>query len=208
MKLKFAIFFLLLFVKSFSQNFEGEIVYKNVCKSNKPDWKIEYCQLITDSIQNFYYKNGSYKYSHPKNENWTIFKQKENKIYTKTKKGKIFWKYTNSYNDSIVNVTINKKVLNILGYDCDELILETISGIQKYYYNSKLSINPELYKNHKYGNLYSITLITKSIPLKTIFIIESQGLVLESTAIKLDIDIIDKKIFLIPKNIEIEDGNF
>lgn len=204
----FTLLFLLLFVKSFSQNFEGEIVYKNVCMSSKPDWKIEYCQLITDSIQNFYYKNGSYKFSHPDNQNWTIFKQEEGKIYTKTKKGKIFWSYSNSSNDSIVKATINKKVLNILGYDCDELILETLNSIQKYYYNSKFSVNPELYKNHKNGNLYYITSMTKSIPLKTVFIIENEGLILESTALKINIGIIDKINFLIPNDLELVERKF
>lgn len=206
MKAKLIMIFLLFSISSFSQNFEGEIIYKNVCKSDKAEWKIEYCQMITDSIENFYYKNGNYKYSVPIHQTWTIYKTNENKIYTKNKKGKLYSNDANLNKDSITNITINKSALKVLGFDCDELIVESPGSIQKYYYSSKLSIDPMFYKNHDYGNLNTITSITKSIPLKTLFIIENQGLILESTAIKINSRKIEDEIFLIPNGIELQEG--
>jgi hypothetical protein len=209
MKEKSILIFLLLSLSAFSQNFEGEIIYKNICKSNKPDWKIEYCQMITDSIENFHYKNGNYKYSVPNNQTWTIFKQSEKKVFRKTKKGQIFWSDANSNNDSITKITVNKKVLKVLGYDCNELIIESLGVVQKYYYSSKLAIDPKLYKNHPNGNLYNITLITKAIPLKTIFMLEDQGLILESTALKINKGKLDDTVFLIPRNGELlQEGKY
>lgn len=209
MKKRFCFIFLLFYLTSFSQNFEGEIVYKTICKSNKPDWKIEYCQMITDSIENFHYKNGNYKYSVPENKTWTIYKQSEKKLYRKTKKGKIFWSDVNSSNDSISKITLNKNVLKVLDYDCDELIIESLGAVRKYYYCSKFPIDPELCRNNKYVNLYNITLITKAIPLKTIFIIEDQGLILESTALKINKVKLDDAIFLIPDKIELfQEGKY
>ena len=205
MNFKLILFFLFFSTTSFSQNFEGEIIYKNECKSNKIGWKIEYCQMITDSIENYYYKNGNYKYSVPNNQTWTIYKKNENKIYTKTKKGIIYSNDANSNNDSITKITVNKKALQALGIICDELIIKSLGVIQKYYFSSKLSIDPKFYNNHKYGNLNKITSITKSIPLKTLFIIENQGLTLESTAIKINFRKIEDDFFLIPKGIELQE---
>jgi len=208
MNIKLSFITILYSILSFSQNFEGEIIYRNICKSNNEEWKIEYCQMITDSIENFQYKNGNYKYSVPNNQTWTIFKKAENKVYRKTKNGKIFWSDANSNNDSITKITLNKKALKVLDYDCDELIIESLGSIQKYYFSSKLSINPKFYKNHKNGNLNIITSITKSIPLKTIFIFEVQGLILESTAIKINKRKIEDNVFLIPKNVELQEGKY
>ena len=161
--------------------------------------------MITDSIENFYYKNGNYKYSVPIHQTWTIYKTNENKIYTKNKKGKLYSNDANLNKDSITNITINKSALKVLGFDCDELIIESPGSIQKYYYSSKLSIDPMFYKNHDYGNLNTITSITKSIPLKTLFIIENQGLILESIAIKINSRKIEDEIFLIPNDIELQE---
>ncbi len=89
MNFKLILFFLFFSTTSFSQNFEGEIIYKNECKSNKIGWKIEYCQMITDSIENYYYKNGNYKYSVPNNQTWTIYKKNEIKFTPKKKKNNL-----------------------------------------------------------------------------------------------------------------------
>ena len=44
--------------------------------------------------------------------------------------------------DSVIRSTINKNAVEILGLKCDELIFICKSGTQKYYFNSKLAIDP------------------------------------------------------------------
>jgi hypothetical protein len=68
--------------------------------------------------------------------------------------------------DSVISEVLNKGVIDILGYKCDELILNCKSGTQKYYFNSKLAIDSKLFVNHKYGNWYSFISKSNAVPLK------------------------------------------
>lgn len=208
MKFFFTFLVVLFSLSSFSQYFEGRIVYKNVCLSDSPDFKKEYCDMYTDSIQNFYYKNGNYKYSTPNDSNWNMFKWDERKKYNKAKKsGKIFWRNEKLSKDTIVDFKVNKSVVTILGYECDELIIKKPGVIEKYYFSNKLALNPKFYNVPVKGNYYGTSSITKSITLKTIFILVNQGLTLESTALNIDKSPVDDKIFLIPEGVELVDTN-
>jgi len=204
MKKTITLFILLISAALFSQDFEGKIVYKNSCRSKNPDWKKEYCQMITDSSQVYYFKNGDYKYLDNNTAKWTLFKKSDNKIYTKA--DKIYWIDVASNEDEILDIQVNKKKLVVLGYECDELILKCKSSTQKYYFNSVTAINPKWFENHKHGNLNKIMAITKSIPLKTLFIIEDQNFELESTATEIKKGKVDDKLFELPKDVEIKEG--
>jgi len=201
MKRKTALLFLLLVSTTvFTQNFEGKIVYKNSCKSKNPEWKLEYCQMITDSLQVFYYKNGDYKYDTPNSNKWTSYINAENKVYTKPeKKDKAYFTDASKNDDEILETQLNPKAIKILGYDCDELVVKCKSSIQKYYFNSVTSVNPKLFEKHIYGNLNKIMAITKSIPLKEIFIFEEQDLELESLAVEIIKTEVMEDTFIIPK---------
>jgi hypothetical protein len=75
---------------------------------------------------------------------------------------------------------LNIGVTEVLGYKCDELILTSKSGTQKYYYSTKFHIDSSLFLNHKFGNWYEYILRSKSLLLKSI--IENEQFILESIA--------------------------
>ena len=151
MKTTLLFFTLLLSIPLFSQNFEGFIVYKNTCKSAKPDWKKEYCQMITDSSHVYYFKNGDYKYVYKDPSKWTLFINKEQKMYTKATK--IYRTDVSKNEDEILNIQINPKQLQVLGFECDELIIKCKNSTQKYYFNSVTKIDSKLMDKHQLGNL-------------------------------------------------------
>jgi hypothetical protein len=195
----------------FSQPFEGYLVYQNRCKSSDPNWQSDYCDLITDSLQVYYFKEGDYKYDVANAGKWTLFKKNENKVYNKAKKQEVvYWHdtaFASGYDEEIIDYKINRKATKILDYDCDELVVTTRYTIQKYYFNSVTSINPEWFKNHQKGNFDTIFSITQSIPLKTIFIIDQQGLELESVALELKKTTLDPALFAVPNNREMIEAN-
>ncbi len=205
MKSNFLFFIVLLSTQLCSQNFEGSIVYKSSCRSSKPDWKKEYCQMIADSSHVYYFKNGNYKYVYNDIEKWTLFINKEQKMYTKAKK--IYRTSVFQNEDEIVNIQINPKKTIVLGYECDELILKCKNSTQKYYYNSVTEIDPKLMEKHQLANLNTIISITKAIPIKTIFIIEDQGFELETVAFEIKKAPLSAALFTLPKEVEIIDGN-
>ena len=75
---------------------------------------------------------------------------------------------------------MNRESLTVLGYLCDELILICKSGTQKYYFSSKLPLDPIDFEKHKFGNWYEYVSRAKAIPLKSI--IETEQFTMESVA--------------------------
>ncbi len=204
MKMKITLFILLISSTLFAQNFEGKIAYKNTCRSKDPEWKKEYCQMIADSVQSYYHKDGDYKYISLSSGKWVLYKKSDNKLYNKGTK--IYWTDAAINDDEILEIKINKNVLTVLGYKCDELILKCKNSVQKYYFNSVTAVNPKHFENHKSGNLYKIISITKAIPLKTIFIIEAQNFELETTATEIKRGKLTDKLFELPKDAELVEG--
>ena len=98
--------------------------------------------------------------------------------------------------DEVLGSVLNKGVADVLGYKCDELILTCKSGIQKYYFNSKLSVDTKLYANHKYGNWYDYLSKANALPLK--IIIENPQFTMESLAVEIKPMQLDDKLFTLP----------
>ena len=99
--------------------------------------------------------------------NGNSMSNKDNKLYTKfSNSPSILWNDGAVNPDSVLKTELNKEVVDILGYKCDELILTCKSGVQKYYFNSKLKIDPKLFENHKFGNWYQYLSTIKSSTLK------------------------------------------
>lgn len=192
-----------LFMQS-QQKFEGKIAYKNTCRSTNPDWKTEYCQMIADSAQAYYFKDGDYKYVSLSSGKWTFYKKSNNKIYNKG--AEIYWTDAAANEEEILEIQVNKNKLVVMGYTCDELIVKTKSNIQKYYFNPVTAVDPKDFENHKQGNLNKIMAITKAIPLKTIFIIAAQNFELESIATEIRKGKLTDKLFELPKESEIIEG--
>lgn len=102
--------------------------------------------------------------------------------------------------DEILNAEINKDVTEILGYKCDELILTCKSGTQKYYFNTKISVDTKLFVNHKFGNWYDFLSKSNSLPLKSI--IDNGQFTLESVATEIKEMKLNEAIFELPANVQ------
>lgn len=200
---KTIVFFLSLTISTliFAQTFEGKVIYKNSCKSKMPNVTDEQFTDMLGNTQEFYIKSGNYKsVTNGTLLQWQVYSYADNRVVTKMSNAETaFWNDGAVNTDEVQKVEVNKNVTEVLGYKCDELILTCKSGIQKYYYNAKFSVDPLDYKNHKYGNWYDVISRTKAFPLK--FIIENAQFTMESVASEIKPMQLDNAIFKLPANI-------
>ncbi|WP_211208942.1 hypothetical protein [Cytophaga aurantiaca] len=184
--------------------FEGKIVYQNTFKSKNPQMKDEQWTAMFGSTQEFYAKGNNYKsVSNGSLFLWQIYSAKENKIYSKMSNSpSVYWNDAAVNTDTILKTELKKATTVILGYTCDELTLTCKSGIQKYYYNSKLGVDPKLFSLHKYGNFAYYLAKSKAWPLKSY--IETDQFTITSTATEVKPMVVDVNIFKLPAGVKIE----
>ncbi|PCJ92859.1 MAG: hypothetical protein COA50_15125 [Flavobacteriaceae bacterium] len=181
----------------FGQNFEGKITYSNTYKSQNPQMTDQQWLTMMGGTQEYSIKNGDYKsVTNGTIMQWQLYVNSENRLYLKMANSETaLWNDGLINVDSILNVKLNKSVIKILGYDCDELILTCKSGIQKYYYNTSIKVNVSLFENHKFGNWYAYLKESNSLPLK--MVINNPQFTMESVATevkKIKINDIDLKL--------------
>jgi len=194
----------LIAITSYAQNFEGEIIYQNKFKSKISGLTDEKIESMMGSSQDYYIKGDKYKsVSNGELLQWQIYDPKENKIYTKmSNNDAALWIDGGINPDTVTNITLNRKAIYILGYECDELILDCKSGTQKYYFSSKLSIDSKLYVLHKFGNWYSYVSKTNALPLK--IEIDNAQFTMTSTAIEVKPQKLGIGFFQLPVGIKID----
>jgi hypothetical protein len=156
------------------------------------------------SAQEYLIKGGDYKsIANGTLVQWQHYINKDNKLYNKMSNSETaFWNDASVQGDEILKAEINKGVTEVLGYKCDEVILTCKSGIQKYYFNSKLSVDTKLFANHKFGNWFDYLSKSNSLPLKSI--IETAQFTMESVATEVKPMKLDKKTFELPTGIKTE----
>ncbi len=187
-------------ITSFGQAFEGKIVYKNTYKSKMPNVTDEQLTAMMGSTQEYFIKNGDYKsVTNGSFFQWQLYVNKDNKLYNKMANAEtLLWNDGAINPDEILDATVARNVTEILGYKCDELILTCKSGIQKYYFNNKLSVDTKLFVNHKFGNWYDFLSKSNSLPLKSI--VDNRQFTLESLATEVKEMKLDKTLFELPAN--------
>jgi hypothetical protein len=192
------LFIILSVLTSYSQTFEGEIVYQNTYKSHMPNLSDQQLTEMIGSKQEYYIKKGNYKsVTNGNYAQWQLYVNADNKLYTKVSNtDTLLWNDGNENNDEVLGFTINKNAITILGYNCDELILTCKSGIQKYYFNSKLAVDTKLYINHKYGNWYDYLSKANAVALK--IVIDNAQFSFESVAIEIKPTAIKDEFFQLP----------
>jgi hypothetical protein len=185
-------------ITSFGQTFEGKIVYKNTYKSKMPNVTDDQLTTMMGSTQEYFIKNGDYKsIANGSFFQSQLYVNKDNKLYSKMANSEfLLWNDGATNPDEILKAEVNKGITEILGYKCDELILTCKSGTQKYYFNTKLSVDAKLFVNHKFGNWYDFISKSNSLPLKSI--IDNGQFTLESVAIEVKEMKLDKTIFDLP----------
>jgi hypothetical protein len=193
-------FTILTFTTVSGQPFEGKITYQNSYKSKLPNVKDEQFNSMMGTKQEYYIKGGNYKsVTNGTFAQWQLYINQDNKLYSKFSNSEtILWNDGGVNTDSVIKIQVNKGVTEILGYKCDELILTCKSGIQKYYFNSKIGVDTKLYVNHKFGNWYDYMKQANALPLK--MIIDNEQFVLEGVATEIKPMKIDDKEFKLPEN--------
>ena len=189
---------------SFGQSFEGKLIFANTYRSKMPNVSDEQFNSMMGTMQEYYIKNGNYKSSmNGTFFQWQLYINKDNKLYSKMSNSpSVFWTDGEVNPDVVVKAEINKGVLEVLGYSCDELILTCKSGIQKYYFSNKLKVDAKQFEKHKFGNWSEVLSRTHALPLK--MIIESPQFILDCVATKVESISVDSKMFELPADAKIE----
>lgn len=192
----------LLTFSSFGQSFEGKILYNNVYISKMPNVTDEQFTAMMGSQQEYFIKDGDYKsVANGSFFQWQLYINKDNKLYNKMANSEtLLWNDGAVNADEVLKAEVNKAVATIAGYQCDELVLTCKTGIQKYYYSSKLEVNPELFINHKFGNWYDFISRSKALPLK--MVVDNEKFTLESTAKEVQAVKLDKALFVLPVGLQ------
>lgn len=189
-------------VTTFAQNFEGKIIYANTYKSKNPQMTDQQWASMMGSTQEYLIKGGNYKsIANGTLVQWQLYINKDNKLYSKMSNSETaFWNDGSVQGDEVLKVELNKNVTEILGYKCDEVILTCKSGVQKYYFNAKLTVDTKLFANHKFGNWFDYLSKANALPLKSI--IETAYFNFESVATDVKTMKLDDKEFELPAGIK------
>lgn len=184
----------------FGQNFQGKIVYQNTFTSKLPNVTSEQFTSMMGSTQTYLIKDGNYKSSvNGTIFQWQLYINKDNKLYNKMSNSEtILWNDGKTNPDEVLKVEVNKNVTEVLNYKCDEVVLTCKSGIQKYYFNSKLSVDISLFAGHLYGNWYDYLKVAKALPLKSV--VDNAQFTLTSIATEVNEMKLDDKEFQLPEN--------
>src|SRR6202012_3387001 len=105
---------------------------------------------------NYYIKDGNYRTdANGTFVTWQIYVNSDNKLYNKfSNSATVFWIDGSVNKDSVISVQLNKNAVEILGYQCDELVLNCKTGVEKYYFTSKFPVDSKLFAKHLCQNWY------------------------------------------------------
>lgn len=186
---------------SYSQSFEGYVVYKNDVKSKNPKIsKNQIFGLVGKLQKSFYNLEGDYVNALEGGiVRMQYYKNSENLIYNLlSSNDTLYYKDGSINNDPVLKFEIKRSVETVLDNRCDLLIVYSKHSISSFYFSKIYPINPELFKKHGFGNWYYVLQKTKSLPLK--IVINTPQFTLSSTAIEVNSEKIRPEVFKIPKN--------
>ena len=197
MKNTFVVMLMLFGMSAFAQNFEGEIVYANTYKSKSALVSDEQLTSMMGSKQYYFMKGADYKsLMNGKLVEWQLYLSKENKIYNKMSASEtVYWNDASVNDDEVLKSEVHKEATTILGYKCDELVLTCKSGVQKYYFNSKLAIDAKMFVKHKFGNWYAFLEKANAVPLK--MTVDNAQFSMESVATEIKPGKLEDKTFVL-----------
>jgi len=179
-------------------------VYQNKYKSKIPNLNDEQFTTMMGNNQEYTIKGGNYKsVMNGTLVQWQLYINQDNKLYTKMSNVQsILWNDGAVNPDEVLKSEINKNAIEILGHMCDELVLTCKTGIQKFYFSSKLKVDATLYSNHKFGNWNEVMSKTNSLPLK--IIIDNHQFTVESIATEIKPMPVDVNLFVLPAGVKLE----
>ena len=168
------------------KSFEGEVIYSISLQSHMANVTDEQINSLIGDTQHYYMKGANYKSTFNGTYGlWALYIDKDKKYYEKsTLNDSVIWRDVNINHDSITNAELKKNDTTILGYRCDKLIFTCRQGLQIYYFNSQLAVDPNLYINHQEGSWYAFLEKSRSLALKEIIHKRLLTFTLTATSIK------------------------
>ena len=150
------------------------------------------------TTHNYFIQGGNYKtVTNGAFAQWQLYINKENRVYNKMiSSDTVFWSNAAEHYDEVLSYKLTPNVTTILGYACDELVLNCRSGVHKYYFSSKLKVDTKLFSKHFFGNFYAYLSKANAVPLKSI--IEDAGFTMESVATEVRPKKLDPIMFTLP----------
>ena len=197
---------LLLSTKTYGQNFEGEIIYKNTYTSKIPNLTNEQLGLYIGNTQEYFIKGGNYKsLNNGQALSLQLYDFADNRIYNKMRKSDtLYWINTLRNEDTVLSFNFEKKAGVVLGYSCDALVLKTKTGSTTMYYSDRFKVDSDKFRKHYFGNWAFYTQKTNALPLK--IIVENAQFKMESTAVEIKPMNLDQTIFKIDSNSPIKES--
>jgi len=194
--------FLMFTATTLRAQFEGEIIYKNKYQSKIPAVSDEQLTAMLGIESQYYIKGGNYKtICNGSFLQWQLYVNKDNKLYNKFAMSEsLLWNDCSSDKDELVKTQIRRRVVTILGYECDEIILTGKNITQTHYFSSKLKIDAKAFAKSKLYSFNKYTELTHAIPLKSI--VELEQLTLETEAVEVKAMNLDDKFFELPPGAE------
>ncbi len=203
-KLYTAITFIFFISNAFCQkDFEGIIHYDLSFKDKTGEMTAEQSLQFMGTKQTYYIKGNKYKSEMNGLLKLTQYYTGRDTLYNKMEGfNGLLYIDSKSNSEKIISSKIEDNNDKIGNYDCKVLDIKTDKGIIKYYFNDKIKVNPDLYKEHNYGLWYFCLEETDgALPLKMLSD-DKDGLLVITIN-----DIINKKlseeIFIIPKGMPI-----
>ena len=190
----------------YASDFEGKIIYQNSYTTKIPQLSDARILALLGDRQDYYYKAGAYKSTtNGTNIQWQLYVPKDNKVYLKLASSEtVLWNNASKQEDKVLSVTLNKKVVEVLGYMCDELILTCESGVQKYYFNSAIGVDANLFKQHTYANWWDYLSRAKALPLK--MDIETSQFVIHSVAVSVQAMALEDSFFKLEEGVKTQEN--
>lgn len=185
-------------VVAFAQSFTGTVVYNNTFKSKIQQATDQQFSDMMGSTQTWVTDGVTYRADmNGSLMQWQLYVPADGKLYTKMSNSpEAIWNDVTVNPDEVLSSEIHPGVAEVLGYKCDELILNCKTGVQKYYFSSKLSLDDKAYTKHQYGNWYAYLSKAHAVPLK--IIIDSQQFSMESVATSVKPGMPEKNLFALP----------
>lgn len=187
-----------------TQPFEGKILYDNSYKSKNMMMPSSLWNSMMGAKGEYYIQGGNYKLiSNGSLNKWQLYIHKDNKVYSKlSSSSAILFNDCEVQGDEVFKVEVNKNVLEVLGYPCDEVILTCKSGVQKFYFNADIAVDAALFEKHKFVNWYEYVKVANALPLKRI--VNTSYFTMECIATEVTPMKLDASLFELPAGVEVK----
>jgi hypothetical protein len=168
----------------YSQYFEGEVLYEFDMIDKTGEVSSEQLQMVMGDYQTFTIKGNKYKNTFDGMLELTqIYDGRDTIFQQMIGVPNLQWIDATTYNDQIIDSNITENADTIAGYNCHRLTVTTAKEKHQYYYSPYIVVNPDNYRNHKYGFWDYFVRNTNSIPLKAVNESDTEKITIEAVEV-------------------------